>query len=278
MIDLLLRKYGYDKENKVYKKNINSLYQNKEFIIRKKVAKKNYPNYLKEISLHHSISVMDKEVKKFINLLPKKSIICDIGGSWGWHWRNVSLIRPDIKIVIVDFIFENLLIAKKILKEKINKNIFLINDDCCNFYIKNNFFDAIWSVQTLQHIPEYNKILKNIYNQLKNGGYFYNCNLNTNHLVRFIYAIFNKKYVIKGNSNNYYLERSNKKQKEDLEKVFKNKSLTVYSELLFHPDLKIYTGSKNNIFGKIDSFLTGECIIKKIFARQEAFLIYKKSY
>ena len=278
MIDLLLRKYEYDKENKVYKKNINSHYQNKEFIIRKKVAKKNYPNYLKEISLHHSISVMDKEVKKFVNLLPKKSIICDIGGSWGWHWRNVNLIRPDIKIVIVDFIFENLLIAKKILKEKINKNIFLINDDCCNFYIKNNFFDAIWSVQTLQHITEYNKILKNIYNQLKNGGYFYNCNLNTNYLIRFIYAIFNKKYVIKGNSNNYYLERSNKKQKEDLEKVFKNKSSTVYSELLFHPDLKIYTGSKNNIFGKIDSFLTGKCIIKKIFARQEAFLIYKKSY
>lgn len=278
MIDLLLRKYGYDKENKVYKKNINSHYQNKEFKIRKKVAKKNYPNYLKEISLHHSISVMDKEVKKFINLLPKKSIICDIGGSWGWHWRNVDIIRPDIKIVIVDFIFENLLIAKKILKDKINKQIFLINDDCCNFYIKNNFFDAIWSVQTLQHIPKYNKVYKNIYNQLKNSGCFYNCNLNINYLIRFIYLIFRKKYLIKGYSNNYYLERSNKKQKEDLEKVFKNKSTTIYSELLFHPDLKIFTGSRNNVFGKIDSFLTGKSSIKKFLARQEAFLIYKKSY
>ena len=68
MIDLLLRKYEYDKESKVYKKNINSLHQNKEFIIRKKVAKKKYQNYLKEISLHHSINVMDKEVKKFINI------------------------------------------------------------------------------------------------------------------------------------------------------------------------------------------------------------------
>lgn len=130
----------------------------------------------------------------------------------------------------------------------------------------------------MQHIPKYNKIFKNIYNQLKNGGYFYNCNLNINYLISFIYSIFNKKYVIKGNSNNYYLERSNKKQKKDLEKVFKNKSSTIYSELLFHPDLKIYTGSKNNIFGKIDSFLTGKCIIKKILARQETFLIYKKSY
>ena len=250
MIDLLLRKYEYDKKNKIYKKNINSLYQNKEFIIRKKIAKKNYQNYLNEISLHHSINVMDKEVEKFINLLPKKSIICDIGGSWGWHWRNVSVIRPDIKIIIVDFIFENLLIAKKILNDKVNKQIFLINDDCCNFYIKNNFFDGIWSVQTLQHVPNYNKVYKNIYNQLKNGAYFYNCNLNINYLINFIYSILNKKYLIKGYNNNYYLERSNKKQKKILEKIFKNKSITIYSELLFHPDLKIYTGSKKNFFGK----------------------------
>jgi ubiquinone/menaquinone biosynthesis C-methylase UbiE len=278
LIDLLLKKYEYDKEKKVFNKKISSRYQNKELKIRKKVAKKNYQNYLKEISLHHSINVMDNEIKKFISLLPKKSIICDIGGSWGWHWRNVDMIRPDIKIVIVDFIFENLLIAKKILKDKINKQIFLINDDCCNFYIKNNFFNAIWSVQTLQHIPKYNKVYKNIYNQLKNGGWFYNCNLNINYLIRFIYLFCRKKYLIKGYSNNYYLERSNKKQKGDLEKVFKNKSTTIYSELLFHPDLKIFTGSRNNVFGKIDSFLTGKCRIKKILARQEAFLIYKKTY
>ena len=278
MINLLLRKYEYDKKNKIYKKNINSLYQNKELITRKKIAKKNYQNYLNEISLHHSINVMDKEVKKFINLLPKKSIICDIGGSWGWHWRNISLIRPDIKIIIVDFIFENLLIAKKILNDKINKQIFLINDDCCNFYIKNNFFNGIWSVQTLQHIPNYKKVYKNIYNQLKIGAYFYNCNLNINYLINFLYFILNKKYLTKGYNNNYYLERSNKKQKKILEEIFKNKSTTIYSELLFHPDLKIFTGSKNNFFGKIDSFLSGKCIVKKILARQEAFLIYKKSF
>jgi SAM-dependent methyltransferase len=218
---------------------------------------------------------MDREVEKFLKLLPKNSIICDIGGSWGWHWRNIDKDRPDIKVIIVDFIFENLLIAKKILENKINKQIFLINDDCCKFNIKNNLFNAVWSVQTLQHIPTYVHVYKKIYNQLKPGGYFYNCNLNINYMINLIYWILNKKYLIKGFSSNYYLERSNKVQKKYLEMIFKNKVTTIYSELLFHPDLKLFTGSKNNFIGKIDSLLTGNTIVKKIFARQETFLIKK---
>lgn len=260
---------------KIFGKNQESLFQKKEFILRKKIAKKKYENFFKEIALHHSINVMDREVEKFLKLLPKNSIVCDIGGSWGWHWRNIDKDRPDIKVIIVDFIFENLLIAKKILENKINKQIFLINDDCCKFNIKNNLFNAVWSVQTLQHIPNYVHVYKKIYNQLKPSGYFYNCNLNINYMINLIYWILNKKYLIKGFNSNYYLERSNKMQKRFLEIIFKNKATTIYSELLFHPDLKLFTGSKNNLIGKIDTLLSGNLIIKKIFARQETFLIKK---
>ena len=28
----------------------------------------------------------------------------DVGCGWCWHWRNISKIRPDIKIVALDFI------------------------------------------------------------------------------------------------------------------------------------------------------------------------------
>jgi hypothetical protein len=94
-------------------------------------------------------------------------------------------------------------------------------------------------------------------------------------MINLVYWLLNKKYLIKGFNNNYYLERSNKIQKRYLEKIFKNKVTTIYSELLFHPDLKIFTGSIYNLIGKIDSLLTGTCLIKKIFARQEAFLIKK---
>jgi ubiquinone/menaquinone biosynthesis C-methylase UbiE len=275
LLHLLLKKYQYNKSKKIFGKNQESLFQKKEFILRKKIAKKKYENFFKEIALHHSINVMDREVEKFLKLLPKNSIVCDIGGSWGWHWRNIGKDRPDIKVIIVDFIFENLLIAKKILENKINKQIFLINDDCCKFNIKNNLFNAVWSVQTLQHIPNYVYVYKKIYNQLKPSGYFYNCNLNINYMINLIYWILNKKYLIKGFNNNYYLEKSNNVQKKYLEAIFKNKVTTIYSELLFHPDLKLFTGSKNNFIGKIDSLLSGNSIVKKIFARQETFLIKK---
>jgi ubiquinone/menaquinone biosynthesis C-methylase UbiE len=275
LLDLLQKKYRYNKIKKIFGEKKKSFYQKKEFILRKKIAKIKYKNFLKEISYHHSINVMDREVEKFIKLLPKNSIICDIGGSWGWHWRNIDKERPDIKIIIVDLVFENLLIAKKILNNKINKQIFLVNDDCLKFNIKKNYFDAVWSVQTIQHIQDYIQVYKKIYYQTKVGGYFYNCNLNKNIIVNFVYSIFKKKYLIRGFNKNYYLERSSVKQKKSLEKIFKNRAKIIYSELLFHPDLKIFTGSQNNILGKIDSLLTGSFIIKKIFARQEAFLIKK---
>jgi hypothetical protein len=275
LLDLLIKKYQYNKTKKIFGKSLKSFLQKKEFILRKKNAKKRYKNFIKEIALHHSINVMDREVKKFIKLLPKNSVIYDMGGSWGWHWRNIDKERPDIKILIVDFIFENLLIAKKILNNKINKQIFLINDDCRKFNIKKKYFNAVWSVQTLQHIPDYFQVYKKIYSQLKPGGYFYNCNLNNNYIINFIHWILKKKYLIMGYNENFYLERSNMKQKRSLEKIFKNKVKLIYSELLFHPDIKIFTGSKNNVLGKIDSLLTGNFIIKKIFARQETFLIKK---
>lgn len=275
MLYLLHKNYRYNKIKKIFGEKKKTLFQKREFILRKKVAEIKYKNFLKEISYHHSINVMDRKVEKFIKLLPKNSIICDIGGSWGWHWRNIDKQRPDIKIIIIDLVFENLLIAKKILNNKINKQIFLVNDDCLKFNITENYFDAIWSVQTIQHIPNYIQVYKKIYHQLKVGGYFYNCNLNKNLIINFVYWIFKKKYLIKGFNKNYYLERSSMRQKKNLEKIFKNKAIIIYSELLFHPDLKIFTGSQNNILGKIDSLLTGSFIIKKIFARQETFLIKK---
>lgn len=151
----------------------------------------------------------------------------------------------------------------------------MINDDCNCLYIKKNFFDAFWSIQTLQHIPNYIEIYKKMYNQMIKGGYFYNRNLNTNLIIKFFYKIFNKNYIVSGYTKNYFIERSNNIQKKYLEKIFKNKATIIYSEVLFHPDIKIYTRSKNNFFGKINSLLSGSFILKKIFARQEAFLVKK---
>ena len=276
MKKLLKKYYNYNNKSNIYGRINLSKVQSKEFSLRKKVAKESFSkDYLKTISQHHSIQVMDREVNNLLLILPKNSIICDIGGSWGWHWRKISKQRPDVKVVIIDFIYENLLIAKKILKNLINKQVFLVNDDCCKIKFKNNVFDAVWTVQTLQHIKNYKLIIDVIYKILKKDGYFLNYNLNINPTIKLIYKLLKKNYLIKGYNTSFYLERSNRKQKNIIQGKFKKNMETSYTELLFHPDLKIFTGSENNFIGKIDSYLSGNLFLKKIIARQECFSVKK---
>jgi ubiquinone/menaquinone biosynthesis C-methylase UbiE len=278
MYNTLIKKYSYNSKTFIFGNVKNSnFYQKKEFTNRKKLAIMSKKKFLNYIANHHSIPVMDKEVNIFLKNIPTNSIICDIGGGWGWHWRNIKHQRPDVKVIIIDFIYENLLIAKKILKNNINKQIFLINDDCCKLKLKKKIFEAVWTVQTLQHIPKFSKVVKVIYNLLKTNGVFYNYNFNLNYIIKIIFKIFNKKYLEKGYSENFYLERSCLKQKKIIEKIFKTQVFTRYTELLFHPELKLKTGSKNNFIGKIDSNLSGDLIFKKLFARQECFYVKKIS-
>ena len=272
---ILKKYYSYNKDACIYGKIKSPTSQKKEFKNRRKVAKSYYQNFYNHISDHHSIQVMDREIANLLKKIPKNSIICDIGGCWGWHWRNIGLQRPDINIVIIDLVYENLVIAKKLLKKKINKQIHLVNDDICELKINKEIFNVVWTVQTLQHIPKYLNAIKNIYKIINADGYLYNYNLNINYIVKIIYKLFNKKYLIKGYNNDFYLERSNINQKKIIKKIFKNKIVTRYTELLFHPDLKIKTGTIKNLFGKIDTFLSGSLIFKKVLARQEAFIVKK---
>ena len=76
--------------------------QEEEQRFREKLADIKIDNYLDTVSEHHSISVMDNEILRFIEFMPVNSIILNVGGCWGWHWRNLNNIRPDIKIIILD--------------------------------------------------------------------------------------------------------------------------------------------------------------------------------
>lgn len=272
----ILKKYYYDKDLKVYKTRITTKKQIKEIKTREKVATIKYIDYLEEISKFHSINVMDKEINFFLKQIPENSIICDIGGCWAWHWRNILQQRPDIKIFIIDLVIENFKIAKFFIGKNLNKRIYLINDDICNIKIPSNVFDAIWSVQTLQHIPSYKLAIKNIFKILKNNGILFNYNLNINPIIEFIYKIIGKKYFKEGYTPFFYLSRSSIKQKNTIEKIFENQVKTRYCEILFHPDIKLFfSGKRNSIVGIIDSWLSGEQKFKKIFARQECFIVKK---
>jgi ubiquinone/menaquinone biosynthesis C-methylase UbiE len=124
-----------------------------EIKLRESVAGEIYEDYLLEVSRHHSVPVMDAEVLRFLEKIPHGGLVCDVGGCWGWHWRNIANIRPDVNIVIVDFIRPNLLHARTLLANLIGNNVYLVHGDATNLEFKDSVFDGFWTVQTFQHIP-----------------------------------------------------------------------------------------------------------------------------
>ena len=256
--------------------------QELEISLREMVASKKYDNYLHSISESHSISVMDHEVEKFLKKMPKNSVILDIGGCWGWHWRKIKSNRPDVKIIIIDFVRSNLIHAKNILGKLIGKQIELVHADATNlpFKINNTFkgFNGIWTVQTLQHIPDFSKVINEAYQLLLKNGYFVNYSLHNTPFNIFIYKIlkkkFHKKGVVKGS---YYLERASKEQILSMEKYFGKENIIInYSETLFHPDLKFrFSGKLNNYLGYIDILISYLKPLAYFMSRQSSFTAKK---
>lgn len=265
--------------NGIYSYQFSNKLQEDEIKMRKGVANESYTDYLYEISCHHSVPVMDNEIENFLQYIPSNGVIIDVGGCWGWHWRNLKKLRPDVKVVIVDLIKENLFHAKNLLKDNLNQNIFLVHGDATSLKFPSEFFDGYWTVQTLQHIPNFEDIIKEAHRVLKPSGVFANYSLCNSKLVQYIFQLFGKKYHISGAvAGNFYLSRANKEQKEIIEHIFNSSVKERFTEILFKPEFKItLPGKLNSFLGKIDIFLSNFGPILKLFARQHSFHINKKS-
>ena len=246
--------------------------QELEVITREKVASNYFESFFDEISKNHSIPVMDKEILRFLKNIPNNGTILDIGGCWGWHWRMINEIRPDIKVFIVELIRSNLLIAKSILGELIDKNVFLVHGNALNLPINDNSFDGVWTVQATQHIPSLELVYKEVYRVLKVGGSFADYNLNNSNLTKFIYRFLGKKYVVEGIANNqFFLRRTTDKNKSLLSKIFKKKIHSRYTEILFSPEYKLPIGGREkSILGMVDFYLANFGCFLKPLARQRS--------
>ena len=187
-------------------------------------------------------------------------------------------MRPDLRVVIVDFVRENFVHAKKILGGDINKNIFLVNGDATSLKFDSEIFDGVWTVQCFQHIPDYELAVQEAYRMLKIGGKFATYSLNFQPQVKFLKEIFNKKYVVADwIDNKYWLARASEGQKITVETVFANYVTERWSEFLFSPALKCrFPGKEGSWCGKIDTFLTNKYGIFKWLYRQHSFHCVKR--
>ena len=246
--------------------------QELEVRTREKVASDHFDYYLDEISKHHSIPVMDKEIIRFLKTIPNNGTILDIGGCWGWHWRKINEFRPDIKVIIVELVKSNLFIAKSILGESIDKNVFLVHGNAINLPFYENSFDGVWSVQATQHIPSLELVYREVFRVLKVGGLFADYNLNNSNLTKLIYRFLGKKYLVEGIVNNkFFLRRTTDKNRSLLKMIFKTKIRSRYTEILFSPEYKLPIGGKEkSLLGMVDSYLANFGYLLKPFARQKS--------
>ncbi len=277
-LNSILKILKYDKVSMVYSYNFENIDQEDEIQLRENFANENYQDYLETIAACHSISVMDAEVARFINALPFEGVIIDVGGGWGWHWRNLSSIRPDLSVVVVDFCKNNFTHAKNILKNEINKTIFLVHGDATNLIFDENIFDGYWTVQALQHIPNFQKCIEEAYRVLKPGGTFANYSLNNQCPIKLLYSIFRKDYVIEGYVNGlFYLSRASNKQAIIIEKIFNRKVEKRYTEILFKPELGLSKLGRVAFMGNIDSKLSNIGFLFSYIARQCSFHVIKSN-
>lgn len=252
--------------------------QNDERELRESVAAQNYDNYLAAVAQSHSIPVMDHEVDRFLSLMPKGALILDIGGCWGWHWRRLAMTRPDVQVLIVDFVRANLFHAQRVLGPLLGKQVALMHADATalpfpDLDVSSGGFDGVWTVQVFQHIPDFARACREACRVLKQGGRFASYSLHVTPFNRMIYRLLGKPYHTDGMMNGiFHLTRANDVQRQIVADVFGGKVMERYSECLFHPDLKVtFSGSQKNWFGRLDARLGNVSWIGRWVARQRSF-------
>ena len=246
--------------------------QRVEVTMREQMAAKPHVDYIRDIARHHSVPVMDREVARFLARVPKNGAIVDVGGCWGWHWRHLSSTRPDVTVVIVDFVRGNLQHAKRVLGPLIETQVALVHGDATALPFDDGTFDAFWTVQTFQHIPDFAKACQEAYRVMR-GGPFACYSLHATPAVRVVYGLMGRTFHLEGQVRDaFYLARANDTQRRIVGDVFHDAARMRYSECLFHPDLRCtVAGVERSVLGWIDARLSDWPLIGRWLARQCAF-------
>lgn len=230
---------------------VNRPDQQVERALRERVAAHQYDDYLATIAKSHSIPVMEYEVRRFLDVLPRGAIVLDVGGCWGWHWRGLGE-RPDIGVVIVDFVRTNLAHAKSVLGQLIGQQVALVHGDATALPFRGDGgFDGVWTVQVFQHIPDFARACRESYRVLNSGGRFQNTSLHITPANQVIHRIVGRKFHTAGMiANTFHLTRASDEQRAVVAAIFQSVIADRYTECLFHPDLRLsFSGRAGVLWG-----------------------------
>jgi ubiquinone/menaquinone biosynthesis C-methylase UbiE len=237
-----------------------------------------YPDPLLEVGRHHSIPVMDREVRLFLGEIAAHGVVADIGGGWGWHWRHLKVDRPDVYVVVVDFVRANLRVAAGVLGALVNDRVFLVHGDATMLPFPSSAFDGYWSIQTLQHISCFEQALKEAYRILRPNGQFASYSLNRAKVVEAAYKLMGKSYHVHGKRpGNFHLTRGGAEQASVVADIFGSRVTSRYTEIMFHPDFRLSTGATASWVGRADAYLSSSLPLFAWVARQRSYHARKRS-
>lgn len=249
-----------------------------EVRLRESVAERVPVDMLAEVGRHHSIPVMDRELRLFLDIVPRDGVVVDVGGGWGWHWRAQPDGRTDFCVIMVDFVRANLRIAARLLGQLVNRQVFLVHGDATCLPFPADVFDGYWSVQALQHVPRFDVAVTEAHRVLRRGAAFASYSLNRARLIEAVYRIAGKTYHIEGSRpGSFYLARGSAEQAAVVGRIFGEPVTSRYTEVLFHPDLGMSTGAAPSVMGRLDARLSSRLPLLAPVARQRSYHTRKAS-
>ncbi len=250
--------------------------QQNEILTRDKLALKalvDDANVLDIVSKHHSYEVMQYELRKFLDLIPPGGVLVDVGTGFGWHWTELSKYRPDLVLCLLDFSYASLSLARQLLQSKCGNQILFICGDALDLPFADGSIDGYWSVQTLQHVPSWQKAISEAHRVLNANSIFASYSLNHQKFVEWIYNKVNRRYVTDGEYvPGINIVRPNVYQHEIIRQYFGNLVEIRYSEVMYSPELMFTRpGCAGSMLGKIDRYLSGKSFIAESLGRQCSF-------
>ena len=271
-----------DLSDGIYRCQEQSLLQLREVEIRETgalSAPDDIDGLMRLVSRHHSVEVMKCEIRKFIDSVPFGGIILDVGAGWGWHWIGISNYRPDLLVCVLDFSMQSLLRAKKVLAKESPNSFIYICGNALDLKFASESINGYWSVQTLQHVDSFEIAISEAHRVLVHGSQFASYSLNSQPVVRSLYNLLGRSYIVNGEySEGINLSRASKDQFTVVQQIFGAPIEARYSEILFSPEILInFPGRQNSLFGKIDNFLTGDSYFARNFARQCSYHALKNT-
>jgi ubiquinone/menaquinone biosynthesis C-methylase UbiE len=251
--------------------------QSMEISMREKVAAVRHLAPLEHIARHHSIPVMDREIDIFLSGIPENGLILDIGGCWGWHWRRLAETRPDVGVLIVDFVRANLVHAQEMLGGLVGSQVVLMHGDATALPFGKQgvapLFDGVWTVQTFQHIPDFRQAVSEACRVLKPGSSFACYSLNIQPPIQLLYKILGKQYVVEGQLGDlFWLARASDRQKQEIAGIFRSRVIERWTEIIYSPELRFSTpGRLGSILGEVDARISNYSGWFRWLARQHSF-------